>query len=87
MCFFLFLLIGVGNQGIGSSCLVFMSGIKLNFLSGKRLFLLAVVPLFPQIFHRKFLMPEVMSAALKANVNSNFSPEGGRWRWQSRWAD
>lgn len=40
-------------------------------------FLLAVTPLFPQIFHRKFLMPGVMSVTLKTNVDSNFVPEGG----------
>lgn len=38
---------------------------------------LAVIPLFPQIFHKKLLMPEVMSAVLEANLNSNSVPGGG----------
>lgn len=47
MHFFLFLSIGAGNQGVGGSCLVFISGIKLNFLSGKRLFFAGSYPPVP----------------------------------------
>lgn len=48
-------------------------------LKWKQLFLFPAgsYSLFPQIFHRKFLMPEVMSITLKAHINSYLALQGG----------
>ena len=75
----------VGNQGI---MVIVKRPVgylfpEIIFLNGEKLCLLPVIPLFPQIFHRKFLMPDIMSVILKANLNSSSVPEGGRGLWQA----